>query len=144
MSQLIDTYRGTVYPWQLDHMGHMNVMYYIGKFDEGTWHLFSHMGMTPQYLREQGRGMAAVRQEITYSRELRAGDIVAVRSGVVEIRERVLRFYHEMHDVHAGEPCAKVIITAVHIDTATRRACPFPPEVVEAASRLVIAEPPVL
>ena len=28
------TYRGVVYPWQCDHMGHMNVMWYAGKFDE--------------------------------------------------------------------------------------------------------------
>jgi acyl-CoA thioester hydrolase len=27
------TTRGTVYPWRCDHMGHMNVMWYVGKFD---------------------------------------------------------------------------------------------------------------
>jgi acyl-CoA thioesterase FadM len=31
------TYRGTVYPWHCDHIGHMNVMWYVGKFDEATW-----------------------------------------------------------------------------------------------------------
>jgi acyl-CoA thioester hydrolase len=30
------TYRGTIYPWHCDHMGHMNVMWYVGKFDEAT------------------------------------------------------------------------------------------------------------
>ena len=30
------TYRGTVYPWQCDHVGHMNIMWYVGKFDEAT------------------------------------------------------------------------------------------------------------
>jgi acyl-CoA thioester hydrolase len=33
MSDLIETYRGAVYPWHCDHMGHMNVMWYVGKFD---------------------------------------------------------------------------------------------------------------
>ena len=33
----IVTYRGTVFPWHCDHMGHMNVMWYTGKFDEATW-----------------------------------------------------------------------------------------------------------
>ena len=28
------TYRGTIYPWHCDHMGHMNIMHYVGKFDE--------------------------------------------------------------------------------------------------------------
>ena len=36
---LLETCRGTVYPWQCDHMNHMNVMWYVGKFDEATWNL---------------------------------------------------------------------------------------------------------
>lgn len=31
------TFKGTVYPWHCDHMGHMNVMWYTGRFDEATW-----------------------------------------------------------------------------------------------------------
>ena len=44
------TYRGTVYPWHCDHMGHMNVMWYVGKFDEATWHFFNAIGLSPTYL----------------------------------------------------------------------------------------------
>ena len=28
------TYRGTVHPWHCDHMGHMDVMGHVGRFDE--------------------------------------------------------------------------------------------------------------
>jgi acyl-CoA thioester hydrolase len=45
------TYRGTVYPWQCDHVGHMNIMWYVGKFDEANWNLFARLGLTPSYLR---------------------------------------------------------------------------------------------
>ena len=76
--EIAATYRGTVYPWQCDHVGHMNIMWYIGKFDEANWNLFARIGLTPSYLRESGRGMAAVQQNITYKRELLAGDIVEV------------------------------------------------------------------
>ena len=41
------TYRGTVYPWQCDHVGHMNIMWYVGKFDEANWNLFARLGLTP-------------------------------------------------------------------------------------------------
>jgi acyl-CoA thioester hydrolase len=51
-------------------MGHMNVMWYVGKFDEATWNLFASLGVTPAYLREQSRALAAVQQNITYKREL--------------------------------------------------------------------------
>ena len=39
MSTAIETYRGVVYPWQMDHMGHMNVRFYSARFDEATWRL---------------------------------------------------------------------------------------------------------
>ena len=70
MSELIETYRGAVYPWHCDHMGHMNVMWYVGKFDEATWNLFALLGVTTAFLKENRRGMAAVQQNITYRREL--------------------------------------------------------------------------
>jgi hypothetical protein len=46
MSELALTYRGTVYPWQCDHLGHMNVMWYVGKFDEASWQLLATLGFT--------------------------------------------------------------------------------------------------
>jgi acyl-CoA thioester hydrolase len=54
------TYRGTVYPWQCDHVGHMNIMWYVGKFDEANWNLFARIGLTPSYLRETG-GVKSIR-----------------------------------------------------------------------------------
>ncbi len=70
MSGLLDTCRGTVYPWHCDHMNHMNVMWYVGKFDEATWNLMSHLGMSATLLREHHRGMAAIDQRLGYQREL--------------------------------------------------------------------------
>lgn len=52
------TYRGAVYPWNCDHVGHMNVMWYVGKFDEATWCFLADLGLTPGALRARGRGMA--------------------------------------------------------------------------------------
>ena len=71
MTQSI-TYRGTVYPWQCDHVGHMNVMWYVHKFDEATWQFFASIGLTPAFLRDNHRGMAAVQQNISYKQELMA------------------------------------------------------------------------
>jgi acyl-CoA thioester hydrolase len=138
------THRGVVYPWQCDHMGHMNVMWYVGKFDEATWQLFAQMGLTPSYLREHQRGMAALEQRIAYKRELRAGDVIVVRSGVLEVRPKVLRFFHEMHNAETGELAAVTLLTAAHLDTALRKACPFAEEIAARARALVVAyEPPL-
>ena len=142
MSDLLPTYRGTVYPWHCDHMGHMNVMWYVGKFDEATWNVFSAMGMTANYLREQRRGMSAVQQNITYRRELHAGDTVAVQSTLLELRPKVVRFLHEMRNADTDEVAALCELTGVHIDTTTRKSCPFPEDILARARNLVHAYSP--
>jgi len=127
------TYKGAVYPWHCDHVGHMNIMWYVGKFDEANWNLFARLGMTPDYLREHHRGMAAVQQNISYKRELLAGDIVEIRSRVLEVRDRSMRFAHDMWNAATGELAASCEITGVHLDRRERKAVPFPDKVRAAA-----------
>ncbi|HEY3181145.1 MAG TPA: thioesterase family protein [Casimicrobiaceae bacterium] len=133
MAALIDTYRGAVYPWHCDHMGHMNVMWYVGKFDEATWQFFTLLGLTPEFLRRNRRGMAAVEQRIAYQRELYAGDVVTVGTGALEVRDRVIRFVHEMRNGASGDVAAVTMLTGVYLDTETRKASAIPEEVKERA-----------
>ncbi|MGB9652056.1 MAG: thioesterase family protein [Candidatus Cybelea sp.] len=133
----IVTYRGAVFPWHCDHMGHMNVMWYVGKFDEATWNLFAAIGVTPSYIRETQYGMAGVQQNITYKREIFAGAILEIRSHIVSIAEKKIVFVHDILDAERDEVCALCELTAVHIDRTTRRASPFPPDVATRAERLL-------
>jgi len=123
------TYRGTVYPWHCDHVGHMNVMWYVGKFDEATWQFFNALGLTPQYLRSAKRGMAAVDQHISYMRELHAGDVVSVRTTLIAFKEKSLQFVHEMTNDESGELAAKTTLKAVHLDAEQRKSCAFAQEI---------------
>jgi len=129
MSELPITYRGVVYPWQCDHMNHMNVMWYVGKFDEATWNLLALFGMTPSSLKEKGLGMVAVKQEIVYKREVLAGETVTIRSGILEVRAKSVRFFHEMTNNESGEVAAVTVLTGVQIDAGTRKSCPFQEDV---------------
>jgi len=145
MSELMLTYRGAVYPWHCDQMGHMNVMWYVGKFDEATWNLFAAMGITTAFLRENKRGMAAVQQNITYRRELVAGDTLTVHSAFLEVRDKVARFVHEMRHGETGELAALCMLTGVHIDAVARKSCAFPEQILARGQSLVRASytPPV-
>lgn len=137
MSDLITTYRGTVYPWQCDHMNHMNVMWYVGKFDEATWQLMSAVGLSRSRLSKEGTGMAAVEQHIDYKRELRAGDLVTIRSAVLEVNEKSIRFTHEMTNDETGELAARTVLVGVHFDLAARKARSLPPDVREGAAAMI-------
>jgi acyl-CoA thioester hydrolase len=133
MLELDVTYRGTVYPWHCDHMGHMNVMWYVGKFDEATWQLFLSLGLSRSRLVQDGTGMVAVEQHIEYKRELRAGDLISIRSTVLEVREKTIRFAHEMRNDETGEVAATTAIVGVYFDTKARRARPLPADIHERA-----------
>jgi acyl-CoA thioester hydrolase len=59
------TYRGVVRAEHCDQMGHMNVMWYVGKFDEASWQLFAAMGLSRSRMQKENRGVAGVEQHIT-------------------------------------------------------------------------------
>jgi len=127
------TYRGTVYPRDCDHMGHMNVAAYIEKFDHATWNFMADRGLTRPYLAENGIGLAAVSQNIVYKRELRPGDVMTVRSELLELSGKKVRFRSVMYNGATGEEAAEIEQLAVCIDTSLRRARPFPEEIVTMA-----------
>jgi acyl-CoA thioester hydrolase len=137
MNEALLTYRGTVYPWHCDHVGHMNVMWYVGKFDEATWHLFHAIGLTRPYLQSAQRGMAAVDQHISYLQELHAGAVISVRTRVLEVKERSLRFEHEMVDEATASVAARTTLKAVHLDTVRRKSAAFSAGVIGKAQALI-------
>ena len=141
MSEPLLTYRGSVYPSQCDQMGHLNVAFYVAKFDEATWQLLNAIRLTPTRMRTERIGMAGVEQHIEYKRELYAGDVVTVTSRILEIRDKAIRFEHEMKNDETGELAARMVIVAVHLDTATRRARAVPADVRERVAAMIDAAP---
>ena len=137
MAEFLVTYRGTVYPWQCDHMGHMNVMWYAGKFDEASWQLLATVGLTAARFRTEGTGMAAVEQNTRYMRELHPGDSVTVRSAILEIKDKSIRFIHEMRNDETEEVAATCVLVAIHLDAPLRKARPLPADVRESAFLMV-------
>jgi len=136
MSEWKITYRGIVYPWQCDHMGHMNVMWYSGKFDEACWQLLSMLGLNPARFAEDGTAMAAVEQQIQYKRELRAGDAVTVQSALLEMKDKSIRMLHKMINDATGEVAAMTVVVGVHIDAMLRTAIRIPEDVREKALQM--------
>ena len=144
MEELIITYRGVVYPWHCDHMGHMNVMWYVGKFDEATWHLTAMYGVTGAYMKRENKGMVAGEQRIIYKRELLAGALVFIRSGIIEVGEKKVKFFHEMVNSETNEVAAITFLTGIHIDSILRKACPLPKEAIEKAREYITENIPLV
>ena len=133
MSEWKITHRGIVYPWQCDHMGHMNVMWYAGKFDEACWQLLAILGLHPSRFAQDATGMSAVEQHIQYKRELHAGDAITIKSALLEVNEKSIHMLHKMVHDASGEVAATTVVVGVHIDAKIRKAIRLPEDVRERA-----------
>jgi acyl-CoA thioester hydrolase len=134
--QTIVNYR-PVYPWQCDHMGHMNVMWYVGKLDEASWQLLAMLGLTRSRFGQDGAGMAAIEQRLEYKRELRAGDVVTIRSAVRRVDEKAISMVHELLNDETGQVAAITMLVTVHIDAFARKAGPLPSDVRTRAALMI-------
>lgn len=128
---MIETYRGVVYPDQIDHMGHMSVQYYAAKFGEATWHLFSTIGITSIYMRNEQKGMAALEQLTKYKAEVMVGVLLVIRSRILDVSEKKIRFLHVMYDAESMEEVATCELLGIHMDRKERKSCPLPHFVLE-------------
>jgi len=135
-----ETARGTVHEWQRDHMGHINIRAYMEFFEQACWQFYAMLGMTPSKMRNGEIRLAAVQQNIGYQKELYPGDTIAVRTGVLELREKVLRFRHELYNTETSKVAATCEFTVVCLDSQTRKSCPFPIECAERAHGLMFEE----
>jgi acyl-CoA thioester hydrolase len=116
----------------------MNVVWYVSKFDEASWQFASMLGLNNPYFTKKHMGIAAVQQNITYKSEIVAGCTVTVRSGVLEIKEKVVRLVHEMRNDITGEVAAVMVMTAVHFNTRKRKSCPFPKDILKRGRNLIV------
>lgn len=141
MAERFETYRGVVYPWEMDHVDHMNVQFYTAKFDQATWHFFARLDLTPSFFREQKCGMAAVQQNTTYRQELHAGDLVMIETEILEISEKTIRFLHSLINAESGGEAARSELTGVFLDRVARKSQAFPAQVRAAAEAMLAGEP---
>jgi acyl-CoA thioester hydrolase len=123
---MIETYRGTVFRNQEDHMGHMNVMWYISKYDEATWQFVASFGLTAAYVKEKNQAMVAVEQNVKYMAEVMAGTLLVVRSELLEVKNKVIRFRHTMFNAEDDSLVSTCELTAVYMDLGLRKSYPIP------------------
>jgi acyl-CoA thioester hydrolase len=54
------------------------------------------------------------------------------------MRDKVIRFRHDMRNAENGEIAATCELTAVHLDRKVRKAVAFEPDICAAAEKLVL------
>jgi len=129
MYKQVETHRGVVYPWMIDHVGHMNVQFYTARFDEATWQFLAQLGLSPSFLNRNHRSAVAVEQRTQYKRELVAGSLIHITTELASLGRSSIRFLHRMYDSETGEEVASSELVGVYFDVDNRSSAPLPPSV---------------
>lgn len=133
----IEVVRGKVLPDWIDINNHMNVAYYVLAFDQGVDSLWSHFGLTDEYIRNHGGSTFAVESHITWQREISEADPYVVTSQILAYDEK--RIHQFMRMYHADE--RYLVATAewmnLHVDLKVRRVAPWPDEIRELIAKFV-------
>lgn len=110
-------------------MGHLNNKHFLGLFDQAAWHVFLALGYRASLAAREQIGLADVHQTITYRRELRAGQLIVVRSWLERVGSKSLTARHEMLDAEEGAPVADLTSVTTFFHLGERKSMPIPPEI---------------
>lgn len=138
MAGFIETFRGVVYPWHCDQMGHMNVQHYVGMFDQGEFHLMAAAGFRWVEGGKRAEGFADVQHLIQFKAEQRVGSLIVIEGGVLRIGNSSVTLYQRMKNTESGEVAATTEITAVYFDLEARKSRPLPDRLREGFSGLLV------
>jgi len=116
---VIESCRGLVAAWEVDHVGHFTVAYYHQRIEDAGFTVLEELGLGPTYTRSERRGCFTTDCHVRYLHELRSGDIYHVQSGVLSVEETALVFGHKLFDSASGALCTTVAQRVGHVDLAT-------------------------
>jgi acyl-CoA thioesterase FadM len=117
----IETCRTVVYPWLCDFNRHFATQHYMAVFDDATAQLLGHLGCLPRDIPQTNLGFADVNHEISYKKELLAGDLLLTKSSVVRLGRKSFTYRHRLIRLgDSDEECAEMVGVAVHFDLNRR------------------------
>jgi len=129
------TYKGAVMTWECDSNGHMNVMYYINKYENAGRNLSLEMGTSKMMSKEIG--FVVVEQTIKYMQEVFEDDLLYVESSLVSFSNKAMIMRHEMLNGLTKEVVATMDVVGVLFDKINRKAIPIPAEKIEALKEMI-------
>lgn len=112
--------------WECDSNGHMNVMYYINKFENAGRNLSLEMGTSKMMSKEIG--FVVVEQTIKYMKEFFEDDLLYVESSLVSFSNKAFIMRHEMYNGLTKEMVSSMVVIGVLFDKVKRKAISIPEE----------------
>ncbi|MGX1970869.1 thioesterase family protein [Streptomyces kronopolitis] len=136
-------FRRTVQDDWIDYNGHLSEAYYVLVFGFATDALMAAAGLGPSYRERSGCSLYTVETHVRYLREVARDTELTVRTTVLGVGDKKLRFLHEMF---AGEPTGEPVATGeqftLHVDRTAGRSVPLPEATRAFLADLIAPAPP--
>jgi acyl-CoA thioester hydrolase len=127
----METCRGVVYPWHIDHLGHMNVQHYVGHFDIAAFHFLVELGFKADGKQDEGLSLVDAQHTIQFKNEQRVGSLFKIESALLKVGNKSVTMIHRLRNIETGEIGATTEIIAVCFDLSARASVPIPDDIRE-------------
>ena len=118
------TYRGACMTWECDSNRHMNVMYFVNKFENAGRNFTNELGLFPDGLDDK-KGLVVVEMYIQYHQEVLEDDVLYVESCLLDIGNSSYRVLHEMYNGRTKQKVSEMNLVSVLFNKETRKAMPL-------------------
>jgi len=136
----METHRAVVFPWNCDHLGHLNVRYYGHFFDDAGWHLWSSIGISHATLKEAGVGTVVANINTDFIQEASPGELLLVESAFTRLGGKSLTMKQRMTNVETGALLARQAVVEVFFDYETRKSTDMPADIRKKLEAVLVAE----
>lgn len=137
---------GRVVPAEwIDYIGHMMDAYYFVAFTEATEAFLDHVGLGEAYRAASGCGMYTVESHLVFAGSARAGDELRYASLLLGADSKRLHVFHQMTlaprpgQTGPGGEVATCELMFLHVDIATEKVVPLPPDRLAVITDLALA-----
>ncbi|MDP6709674.1 MAG: thioesterase family protein [Alphaproteobacteria bacterium] len=135
------TGRDSVKCWEIDIINHMGFQFYVHRLSAATMQAIARFGLTPEFLREFNGGFSTFEFQLRFLRELKAGDMIHIESGLMHLGGSSMRVLNRMYNSRTGELSAELSQYGVLLDMEARRPARVPDEMRERGQAMLIAAP---
>ncbi|PCE66024.1 acyl-CoA thioesterase [Sediminicola luteus] len=122
------TYKGAVGMGESDSNAHMNVMWYVNKYELAALSFFDAIGYDRKYADKRNLGIVVLEQRFRYQKEVFENDALEIYSHTETLATKTTTIAHRMFNTKK-ELLGSAEITYALLDKGARKAIPLPAEI---------------
>jgi len=118
---MISVHKSVAQPWQCDVLDHLTTRYYVGMFDDASYHfIYDVFGWVGNQDVDGKLAWVDVQHLIKYQAEVVAGDLLEIRASLMKIGNKSITAAYVMQNLKTGDVAATLEAVYVLFDLEAR------------------------